>query len=132
MPVVGLADRLVRFASIGATSTLIAGVLFVLFVPAVGAIAANALAFAICAGANAAAHRRLTFALRGRQGRARHWTSSLVASAAQLVVSTIVLAFLVALGVHSTMVLLGAVTVVNVLMAVVRFNVLSRLTSRTS
>jgi putative flippase GtrA len=67
----GLVGQLVRFAVIGALSTLAYLVLFVLLRGPVGAQAANLTALLLTAFANTAANRRHTFGIRGRAGAAR-------------------------------------------------------------
>jgi putative flippase GtrA len=60
-------SHIVRFATIGALSTLAYALLFVALRGAVGAGAANALALALTAVANTQANRRFTFGVRGRE-----------------------------------------------------------------
>ena len=122
----GTVDQLIRFASIGLVSTVAAAVLFVLMAPAIGMVAANAVAFAICAVANAAANRRFTFALRGRSGRSRHFLGSLVLGAVPLVVSTAALVALGLAGVTSLAVGLLAVLGTDAAAAALKFVVLRR------
>jgi putative flippase GtrA len=66
-----LAGQAIRFAAIGALSTLAYLVLFVLARPAMGAQAANLVALLATALTNTAANRRFTFGVRG-PGAARH------------------------------------------------------------
>ncbi|MFE0510320.1 glycosyltransferase [Streptomyces sp. NPDC058964] len=68
----GAAGRLLRFAAVGAVSTVGYVLLYARLRPAVGPQAANALALLACAVVNTAANRRLTFGLRGRGGALRH------------------------------------------------------------
>ena len=75
---VGPAAQLARFAAIGATSTLGHLLLYAALSPVLGAQAANALALLLCALANTAANRRLTFGHRGRGGALRHHGKGLV------------------------------------------------------
>ncbi|MGC5039995.1 MULTISPECIES: glycosyltransferase [unclassified Streptomyces] len=75
----GLARQVVRFAAVGAASTLFHLLLYSAFRPATGAQPANALALLISAVANTAANRRLTFGVRGRGGVLRHHLKGLVA-----------------------------------------------------
>ncbi|GAA4796633.1 bifunctional glycosyltransferase family 2/GtrA family protein [Streptomyces ziwulingensis] len=72
-----LLTQLLRFAGVGAMSTLMHLVLYAVLRPAAGAQAANALALLVCAVANTAANRRLTFGLRGG-GVLRHQGRGLV------------------------------------------------------
>ncbi|MFJ3310019.1 glycosyltransferase [Streptomyces sp. NPDC086549] len=67
----GLAARLLRFAVVGAMSTLGHVLLYAELRPATGPQAANALALLACAVANTAVNRRLTFGPRGRGGAMR-------------------------------------------------------------
>ncbi|MFJ5733138.1 glycosyltransferase [Streptomyces paradoxus] len=75
----GLARQAVRFAAVGAASTLCYLLLYTLLRPATGAQAANALALLASAVANTAANRRLTFGVRGRDGALRHQLKGLAA-----------------------------------------------------
>ncbi len=67
-----------RFAGIGAASTVAYLLLYVALRGAVAAQAANALALLATAVANTAANRRLTFAVHGRHGVVRHHVQGLV------------------------------------------------------
>ncbi|MFD9935805.1 glycosyltransferase [Streptomyces massasporeus] len=75
----GLARQVVRFAAVGAASTLCYLLLYSVLRPATGAQAANALALLASAIANTAANRRLTFGVRGRGGALRHHLKGLAA-----------------------------------------------------
>ncbi len=79
-----LAPQLLRFAAVGAASTLFHLLLFSLLRPAAGAQTANALALLVAAVANTAANRRLTFGVRGRDGALRHQLKGLTAFLAGL------------------------------------------------
>ncbi|MFG2218231.1 glycosyltransferase [Streptomyces sp. NPDC048685] len=68
----GITTQLLRFTAIGAVSTLVHLLLYTTLRPLAGSQAANALALLICAVANTAVNRRLTFGLRGRGGVLRH------------------------------------------------------------
>jgi len=74
----GPAAQLARFAAIGAMSTLGHLLLYAALSPATGSQAANALALLVCAFANTAANRRLTFGHRGRGSALRHHGKGLV------------------------------------------------------
>ncbi|MFI6622630.1 glycosyltransferase [Streptomyces sp. NPDC050528] len=74
----GLAAQLLRFAAVGAVSSVGYVLLYVALRPAAGGQAANALALLLCALANTAANRRLTFGLRGRTGALRHQAQGLL------------------------------------------------------
>ncbi|MFE0631760.1 glycosyltransferase [Streptomyces sp. NPDC058864] len=91
----GLLSQLLRFAAVGALSTLCHLLLYAALRPPVGPQAANAVALLICAFANTAANRRLTFGVRGRSGAVRQHVRGL-------------LAFLVGLGLTS-----GALTALH-------------------
>ncbi|MDL5200120.1 bifunctional glycosyltransferase family 2/GtrA family protein [Streptomyces sp. ALI-76-A] len=68
----GLAGQLLRFGAVGAVSTVGYVLLYAVLRPVTGPQAANALALLVCAVANTAANRRLTFGLRGQAGALRH------------------------------------------------------------
>lgn len=68
----GITTQLLRFTAVGAVSTLVHLLLYTTLRPLAGSQAANALALLICAVANTAVNRRLTFGLRGRGGVLRH------------------------------------------------------------
>ncbi|MFF4487881.1 glycosyltransferase [Streptomyces sp. NPDC001544] len=74
----GLAGQLLRFAAVGTVSTVAYVLLYALLRRPAGPQAANALALLICAVANTAANRRLTFGLRGRGGAMRHQAKGLL------------------------------------------------------
>ena len=74
----GLAAQLLRFAAVGAVSSVGYVLLYVALRPVAGGQAANALALLLCALANTAANRRLTFGLRGRTGALRHQAQGLL------------------------------------------------------
>ena len=75
----GLVRQVVRFAGIGALSTLAYLLLFVALRGALGAQPANFVALLVTAVANTAANRRFTFGIRAREGRARDHLAGLVA-----------------------------------------------------
>jgi putative flippase GtrA len=74
----GLARQLLRFGAIGAISTGVYALLYLLLRQGMGAQAANATALLLATFANTAANRRLTFGVRGRAGAARHQVQGLV------------------------------------------------------
>ncbi|MEU3949742.1 bifunctional glycosyltransferase family 2/GtrA family protein [Streptomyces sp. NPDC029526] len=75
----GLVPQLLRFAAVGAASTVFHLLLFTLLRPWTGAQAANALALLAGTLANTAANRRLTFGVRGRGGVLSHHLKGLAA-----------------------------------------------------
>ncbi|MGW3142699.1 glycosyltransferase [Streptomyces sp. NPDC001139] len=77
-PSTGLAGQLLRFCAVGAVSTVGYVLLYAALRPATGAQAANAGALLLCALANTAANRRLTFGLRGPGGALRHHAKGLL------------------------------------------------------
>ncbi|MFC8428181.1 glycosyltransferase [Streptomyces sp. NPDC057253] len=70
--------QLVRFSAVGAVSTLANVLLYAALRPLTGPQTANALALLVCAVANTAANRRLTFGLSGRGHTLRHQGRGLV------------------------------------------------------
>jgi len=63
--------QLCRFLAIGVLSTVAYSVLFLVFREAMPAAASNAVALLVTALANTEANRRVTFAVRGSEGRLR-------------------------------------------------------------
>jgi putative flippase GtrA len=119
-----LGGQLARFASIGVVSTIVFAVLFVALSGPIGWFGADILALIVCSFANTAANRRLTFSLRGRTGRARHYGAGLVVAALPLVLTLLTLGVLTAAGSTSLFAALGSLTAVNGVAAVARFLVL--------
>jgi putative flippase GtrA len=74
-----LLPQVLRFAAVGAVSTLGYLLLYAALRPPAGPQAANALALLLCAVANTGANRRLTFGVRGRAGAVRHQARGLLA-----------------------------------------------------
>jgi putative flippase GtrA len=74
----GLVTQFVRFAIVGALSTLAYLAIFMLLRGSVGAQPANLVALLLTAVANTAANRRLTFGIRGGAGAARAQLQGLV------------------------------------------------------
>ncbi|MFF0189585.1 glycosyltransferase [Streptomyces sp. NPDC005244] len=72
-----LTAQLVRFAAVGVVSTIGYVLLYSALRPATGPQAANAWALLVCALANTAANRRLTFGLHGSGGALRHQVKGL-------------------------------------------------------
>jgi putative flippase GtrA len=121
-----LADRLVRFSSIGVVSTLAFAALFVMLVGPLGSAAADVVALALCTLANTAANRRLTFELRGRAGLVRHHAAGLAVGLVPLVLNLVMLAGLAAAGVSATAAIVAVLTVTNAGAALVKFVLLNR------
>ncbi|MFI6551065.1 glycosyltransferase [Streptomyces prunicolor] len=90
----GLAGQLLRFAAVGAVSSVGYVLLYIALRPAAGGQAANALALLVCALANTAANRRLTFGLRGRAGALRHQAQGLLVFTVGLALTSGALALL--------------------------------------
>jgi putative flippase GtrA len=114
-----LLGQLVRFASIGAVSTLVFAVLFWSLAGFVGPVLADVVALGACSVANTAANRRLTFALCGPSGRRRHYTSALALAGLPLVATLGVV-----LVVNGTAAQLVVLTAVNGVASLVRFALL--------
>ncbi len=126
LPHPDLASQLVRFASIGAVSTVVFALLYWLLVGIAGSVLAAVTALGVCTVANTAANRRLTFALRGRAGRARHYTAGLALAALPLALILATLVVLAALGVTSVAAQVMALTVANLVASTGRFVLLRR------
>jgi putative flippase GtrA len=84
----GLTRQLVRFAAVGAASTIAYLMLFLLLHPALGGQLANVAALLLTAVANTAANRRLTFGIRGRVDQTRHQLQGLAVFAVALVLTS--------------------------------------------
>ena len=118
------ADELLRFAGVGAVSTVAYAALFAALEPAFGCYRANAVAIVLCSLGNTATHR-------GMAGAARHGLDGpqrLAVAAGLLGISvattTVALTAVRTLGLHTLAAELGAVTAANAVAAVVRFAVL--------
>ena len=110
-----------RFASIGVVSTVLFAALFALLDGRLGAVGADIVALLVCALANTAANRRLTFALRGRAGRVRHYAAGTALGLLPLALTLASLAVLSTLGVTSLAITLLTLTAANLAATVVRF-----------
>ena len=117
-----LLGNLVRFASVGLASTILFGLLFLLFRAALPAQAANILALLLATFANTAVNRRFTFGIRGRRGRWRQQLQGYVVLAIALIITSGSLALLHAAspdaGASAELVVL---TVANLVATLVRF-----------
>ena len=97
------------------------GALFVGLSRPLGWFGADVVALTLCSLANTAANRRLTFSLRGRSGRTRHFVAGLAVGALPLLLTLGTLAVLSAMGIASLLVALAALTAANGLATVARF-----------
>jgi len=95
--------------------------LFALLAGPLGPIGADIVALGICAIANTAANRRLTFALQGPVDRSRHYVAGLAVTLMPLALTLATLALLGAAGVTALGPLLLALTLVNGLATAARF-----------
>ena len=118
------ADDLLRFAGVGAISTVAYVALFAALAPSLGSYLANAVAIGVCSLGNTAAHR-------GMAGTARHgldrWHRSGTAAAlfgVSLAFTTAALAATRAAGLTSLAPQVCAVALANLAAAVVRFGIL--------
>jgi putative flippase GtrA len=129
-PIEAVDDRLVaqltRFASIGIVSTIVFAILFVALSGPLGRFGADVVALTVCSVANTAANRRLTFSLRGRSGRARHYFAGLALSALPLALTLLTLLLLTLTGNAALLTALVALTAVNAGATLVRFALLRR------
>ncbi|HEY3673588.1 MAG TPA: glycosyltransferase [Acidimicrobiia bacterium] len=116
-----LGPQVVRFASIGIVSTVVFAALFALLDGPFGPVGADVVALLVCGFANTAANRRLTFTLRGRAGRARHYVAGTLLGLLPLALTLAALAVLAVLGVSSLGVTLVTLTAANLLATVARF-----------
>ena len=116
-----LAPQLVRCASIGVVSTVVFAALFALLDGPLGPVGADVVALLICAFANTAANRRLTFALRGRAGRVRHYVAGTALGLLPLGLTLSALALLGLVGASSLAVVLVVLTATNLLATSARF-----------
>ena len=122
----GLLGQALRFAGIGALSTVAYLVLYAALRGGLGAQAANLVALLVTAVGNTAANRRLTFGVRGREGAAKHQGQGLVVFAVGLVLTSGSLAALHALATPPVWVELGVLVVANLVATAVRFVLLRR------
>jgi putative flippase GtrA len=122
-----LLGQLVRFASIGAVSTVVFGALFWTLAGPLGSVGADAVALLLCALANTAANRRLTFSLRGRHHRARQYSAGVALAVLPFLATLVALGGLAMAGVGGVLPRLVALTVVNGAATMFRFVLLRRL-----
>jgi putative flippase GtrA len=117
-------NELLRFAGVGAVSTLAYVGLFAALEPAMGSYVANAVAIGLCSLGNTAAHRGMAgTALHGLDRRHRIAISGVLLGVS-LIFSTAALSATRAVGLTSLYPELAAVTVANIGAAVIRFGIL--------
>jgi len=118
------AEQLLRFAGVGAISTLGYLFLFIAWRPIAGSFGANALALAICTLFNTAVHRELAHNMQGstHQGRFAGVTAGLFLISVALTSLALVAAH--AISATSLPIALVAVTMANAAAAVLRFAIL--------
>jgi putative flippase GtrA len=125
-----LGEQLVRFASIGGVSTAVFAALFCALVGPLGPALADVVSLGLCAVANTAANRRLTFALRGRRGRTRHHAAALTVTAFPLTANLLALGVLGATGQATLPIMVLTLTAVNAAAAFGRFVLLRNVVFR--
>jgi putative flippase GtrA len=117
-----LLGQAVRFAGVGALSTLAYLVLYLLARPALGAQWANATALLLTAIANTAANRRFTFGVSGPQDAGRHQLQGLAVFGLGLALTSGTLAALQTIAAAPPrLVEMGALVGANLLATVLRF-----------
>jgi putative flippase GtrA len=118
------ADELLRFAGVGAVSTVAYAALFAALEPGLGSYPANAVAIALCSLGNTAAHRGMAGTARRGLDRRRRMVTAATLVGVSLAFTTGALAVTRAAGVTSLLPELVAVSVANVGAAVIRFGIL--------
>jgi putative flippase GtrA len=119
---VGLTRQLVRFAAVGAASTVTYVALFALLRQGLGAQAANLAALSVTAVANTAANRRVTFRAAGGRGAGHHQFRGLPVFLLALALTSGALAVLQAATVSPGLALeLAVLTAANLAASVLRF-----------
>jgi putative flippase GtrA len=118
------ADELLRFAGVGAVSTVAYAALFAALEPTLGSYVANTVAIGLCSLGNTAAHRGMAGTARLGLDRRRRVLAAGSLLAVSLSVSTGALAATRAMGLTSLAPELCAVTAANAGAAVVRFAIL--------
>jgi hypothetical protein len=118
------ADELLRFAGVGAISTVAYVILFAALRTDLGSYAANAVAIGLCSLGNTAAHRGMVDAVGHRLGRWHRWTGAAALLAVSLGFTTAALALARAAGLDSLAPELVALTVANLVAAFIRFGIL--------
>ena len=118
------ADELLRFAGVGAVSTLAYAALFAALEPGIGSYGANAVAIVLCSVGNTAAHGGMAGTARHGLDRPRRLAVAAGLLGISLAATTVALAAVRSLGLDALVPELGAVTAANAVAAVVRFAVL--------
>ena len=109
------------FARVGVASTVAYLVLFLALAGTLGRFAANALALAVCTAANTAAHRRYTFARRGRPSRRNMVLGGMAALSTSVAVTSLALALVDWAGFTPWWLLASFLVLANAIAALVRF-----------
>jgi len=118
----GLTGQLIRFAAVGAASTLAYLILYAVLRTAVTPQWANLVALLITAIANTAVNRRVTFGVRGNDGAMRHQAQGLIVFGIGLALTSGSLALLDAISTHpAKKVELAVLILANLLATAVRF-----------
>jgi putative flippase GtrA len=118
----GLASQALRFALVGAASTLAYVVLYVLLRPGLGAQGANLAALLVTAIGNTAANRRLTFGLRGARHAGRSQFEGLLVFGVGLALTSASLGVLALIAAHPPRVAeLTVLIAANLAATVIRF-----------
>ncbi len=118
------ADELLRFAGVGALSTLAYVGLFALLRSDLGGYAANAVAIGVCSLGNTALHRGMVGAAARRLGRRHQWAGATALLAVSLGFTTAALFVTRVVGLDSLVPELFALTAANLAAAFVRFGIL--------
>ena len=98
--------------------------LFFVLAGSIGRFGANALALTVCTAANAAVHRRYTFAGRGAPSRRNLVLGGAAALSTSVAATSVALAVVDATGVSATWALAAALVMANAVASLVRFVVL--------
>jgi putative flippase GtrA len=118
------ADELLRFAGVGAVSTVAYAALFAVLEPGLGSYPANAVAIALCSLGNTAAHRGMAGTARHGLDRPHRMVTAATLVGVSLAFTSGALAVTRAVGLTSLLPELVAVSVANVGAAVIRFAIL--------
>jgi putative flippase GtrA len=118
------ADQLLRFAGVGAISTLGYLFLFIAWRPIAGSFGSNALALAICTVFNTAVHKELARNMQGSTYQGRFAGVAAGLFVLSLALTTLALVAAQAISVTSLPIALLAVTAANAVAAVLRFAIL--------